>query len=78
VGERPLWASSVFWTWNEESSVNSSEPSEKELQTLRRICEVWETLGKDYRQILEKWDPVTPERFVWKQRMLNGLDLIGK
>lgn len=58
--------------------MDPSEPSEKELQTLRRICEVWEKLGKDYRQILEKWDPVTAERFVWKQRMLIGLDLIGK
>lgn len=53
-------------------------PSEKELQTLIKICEIWEKLGKDYRQILESWDPISPERHIWKRRMLNGLDLIGK
>lgn len=53
-------------------------PSEKELQTLIKICEIWEKLGKNYRQTLESWDPISPERHIWKQRMLNGLGLIGK
>jgi hypothetical protein len=53
-------------------------PSEKELQTLIRICEIWEKLGKNYREMLESWDPISPERHIWKQRLLNGLDLIGK
>ena len=53
-------------------------PSEKELQTLLKICEIWEKLGKDYRQTLQAWQPVNPDRLVWKQRMINGLDMIGK
>ena len=53
-------------------------PSEKELQTLMKICEIWAKLGRNYRQTLESWEPVSPERLFWKKRMLTGLDMIGK
>jgi len=58
--------------------VSSGAPSEQELATLKKICDVWEKLGKSYRDILEAWYPRGPEQLSWKQRMLRGLDMLGK
>jgi hypothetical protein len=58
--------------------VSSEAPSERELETLKKICDVWEKLGKSYRDILEAWNPRGPDQLTWKQRMLRGLDLLGK
>ena len=76
--ERPAGSFCFLRLGVKENCVDPNVPSEKELQTLLKICEIWEKLGKDYRQTLQAWQPVNPDRLVWKQRMLNGLDMIGK